>query len=92
MDRGTGIPEGELEAVFRPFYRLESSRSRATGGTGLGLAVCQQLAQANGFQLRLAPRPGGGLVASLVLGGEPDRTAGGPSPAMNIVDATDGTA
>jgi two-component system osmolarity sensor histidine kinase EnvZ len=92
MDRGTGIPAAELEAVFRPFYRLESSRSRATGGSGLGLAVCQQLAQANGFQLRLAPRPGGGLVARLGLGGEPARTAGGPSPAMNLVDATDGTA
>jgi len=65
MDRGPGIPADQLEAVFRPFYRLETSRNLATGGSGLGLAIARQLAQANGWQLSLAARAGGGLVASL---------------------------
>ncbi|ARU30556.1 hypothetical protein CAP31_01920 [Sulfuriferula sp. AH1] len=65
MDRGPGIPAEQLEAVFRPFYRLETSRNLNTGGSGLGLAIARQLAQANGWQLSLAPREGGGLIATL---------------------------
>ena len=65
LDRGPGIPADQLEAVFQPFYRLETSRNLATGGSGLGLAIARQLAQANGWQLHLAARVGGGLVASL---------------------------
>ena len=66
-DRGPGIPEAELEAVLRPFYRVESSRSRETGGAGLGLAIASQLATALGGELRLANRDGGGLAAHLTL-------------------------
>ena len=65
MDRGPGIPDDQLEAVFRPFYRLEQSRNLATGGSGLGLAIARQLAQVNGWQLSLAGRVGGGMMASL---------------------------
>jgi two-component system osmolarity sensor histidine kinase EnvZ len=68
LDRGPGIPEGEREAVFQPFYRLEASRSRDTGGSGLGLAIVRQLADANGLQVRLEPRPGGGTLARVRLG------------------------
>ncbi|MFN3750610.1 MAG: ATP-binding protein [Thiobacillus sp.] len=64
-DSGPGIPEDQLEKVFRPFYRLEASRSQATGGTGLGLAIVRQLAEANGCRITLANRPGGGLEAVL---------------------------
>jgi two-component system osmolarity sensor histidine kinase EnvZ len=63
MDRGPGIPEEEREAVFRPFYRLEPSRSSRTGGSGLGLAIVRQLASANGWSVELTRRPGGGTVA-----------------------------
>jgi len=70
LDRGPGIPEASLEAVFEPFYRLETSRNRGTGGTGLGLAIARQLAVAMGAQLSLHNRPGGGLEARLVLSGE----------------------
>ncbi|MCP5277471.1 MAG: HAMP domain-containing protein [Thiobacillus sp.] len=63
LDRGPGIPEDQLEAVFRPFHRVESSRSAATGGTGLGLAIVRQLAQANGWRVWLENRPEGGLAA-----------------------------
>jgi two-component system osmolarity sensor histidine kinase EnvZ len=63
LDRGPGIPEDQLEAVFRPFHRVESSRNPATGGTGLGLAIVRQLAQANGWRVWLENRPEGGLAA-----------------------------
>ncbi len=69
MDRGPGIPPAELENVFRPFYRLESSRNTATGGSGLGLAIGQQLANANGWEIVLAPRAGGGTEARLTIPG-----------------------
>lgn len=65
LDRGPGIPDAQLEQVFRPFYRLESSRSLATGGTGLGLAIVRQLAENNGWKIHLGNRPGGGLAAVL---------------------------
>lgn len=66
-DRGPGIPEDELEQVFRPFYRLESSRSQTTGGTGLGLAIVRQLVDTNGWKIHLSNRTGGGLVAVLEI-------------------------
>lgn len=47
-DDGPGIPEAERAAVFSPYYRVERSRSRATGGTGLGLAIARQIAEAHG--------------------------------------------
>jgi signal transduction histidine kinase len=52
-DRGPGIPEGELEKVFEPFYRVESSRSRETGGSGLGLSIAREIAQACGATIKL---------------------------------------
>jgi two-component system osmolarity sensor histidine kinase EnvZ len=64
-DAGAGIPEDQLEKVFRPFYRLEVSRSQATGGTGLGLAIVRQLAETNGWKVTLQNRPRGGLEAAL---------------------------
>ncbi len=66
-DRGPGIPEAELEHVFEPFYRLEGSRSRQTGGSGLGLSIARNIARAHGGELTLHNRPGGGLEAVLVL-------------------------
>jgi two-component system, OmpR family, osmolarity sensor histidine kinase EnvZ len=76
LDRGPGIPEAELEAVLRPYYRLEGSRNRETGGAGLGLAVAHQLALANQIELRLGRRGGGGTVASVRLpAGEDDDLA-----------------
>jgi signal transduction histidine kinase len=66
-DGGSGIPETELENVFSPFYRLEQSRSRDTGGTGLGLTIARNIAQQHRGTLQLANRPEGGLEAKLVL-------------------------
>lgn len=67
LDRGSGIPPEEVENVFRPFYRLESSRSTATGGSGLGLAIARQLAEINGWGIELLPRSGGGTEARLTI-------------------------
>ncbi len=66
-DRGPGIPEPELERVFEPFYRLEGSRSRDTGGAGLGLSIARNIARAHGGELRLRNHPDGGLEAVLEL-------------------------
>jgi two-component system osmolarity sensor histidine kinase EnvZ len=67
LDRGPGIPPEQAENVFRPFYRLEASRSTTTGGSGLGLAIARQLADANGWKIELLPREGGGTEARLTL-------------------------
>ena len=66
-DDGPGIPEAELGRVTQPFYRLEGSRSRDTGGIGLGLAITLSIIQAHGGELILANRPEGGLRASVTL-------------------------
>jgi two-component system osmolarity sensor histidine kinase EnvZ len=67
LDRGPGIPQDQLAAVFRPFHRLESARSPDAGGFGLGLAIVQQLARSNGWLVELQRREGGGLAAWLEL-------------------------
>jgi signal transduction histidine kinase len=66
-DKGPGIPQDELARVFEPFYRLEGSRSRETGGIGLGLAIALSVVQVHGGQLTLANRPEGGLRACVTL-------------------------
>lgn len=66
-DEGPGIPEDQIERVFEPFYRVEGSRGRDTGGVGLGLAVARDIARAHGGELTLRNRAGGGLEASLTL-------------------------
>ena len=67
LDDGPGLPEAELERVFEPFYRLEASRSRATGGSGLGLGIARNIARTHGGELVLRNRPKGGLEARLSL-------------------------
>lgn len=66
-DRGPGIPAADIERVFEPYVRLEASRARHTGGTGLGLAIARAIARANGGDITLEPRIGGGLAAVLRL-------------------------
>ena len=62
-DEGPGIPETELEAVFTPFRRLEASRNRETGGTGLGLTIARNILRGHGGDVVLQNRPEGGLMA-----------------------------
>jgi len=67
QDEGPGMPAADLERVFEPFYRLEASRSRATGGTGLGLGIARNIARTHGGDVVLHNRPEGGLEARLSL-------------------------
>ncbi|MGG5807931.1 ATP-binding protein [Falsiroseomonas sp. CW058] len=66
-DDGPGMPESELEAVFQPFRRLEASRNRETGGTGLGLTIARNIFRAHGGDVVLRNRPQGGLAAVATL-------------------------
>ncbi|MDB5420326.1 MAG: two-component sensor histidine kinase, partial [Brevundimonas sp.] len=68
-DHGPGIPDDQREAVFEPFLRLETSRSRDTGGTGLGLTIARRMAGRTGATLTLRNAMGGGLEALVVLNG-----------------------
>ena len=67
QDEGAGLPLEELERVFEPFYRVESSRNRDTGGTGLGLSIARDIAQGHGGTLILRNLQRGGLEAILSL-------------------------
>jgi two-component system osmolarity sensor histidine kinase EnvZ len=66
-DDGPGIPEAAREAVFRPFFRLEGSRNRSTGGVGLGLTIARDIMRSHGGDLTLETAPQGGLRARLHL-------------------------
>lgn len=66
-DDGPGIPDTELDEVFAPFFRLERSRSRETGGAGLGLSIARTIAHAHGGEIVLSNRPEGGLRAVIQL-------------------------
>ncbi len=68
-DDGPGIPQAELERVFEPFHRLEPSRNRETGGTGLGLPIARNILRAHGGDVTLSNRPMGGLRATVTLPG-----------------------
>jgi signal transduction histidine kinase len=66
-DDGPGIPPDLLERVFDPFYRVEGSRNRETGGTGLGLPIARNIFRAHGGDVVLANRAGGGARAVVTL-------------------------
>jgi signal transduction histidine kinase len=67
IDHGPGIAADKREAVFEPFYRLEGSRNRNSGGVGLGMTIAREAAQRLGGQLSLEETPGGGLTAIIRL-------------------------
>nr|WP_314582698.1 HAMP domain-containing sensor histidine kinase [uncultured Pseudomonas sp.] len=67
VDNGPGIPTNLREAVFEPFYRVESSRNRNSGGVGIGMTIAREAARRMGGDLRLEETPGGGLTAVLDL-------------------------
>ena len=66
-DTGAGIDPAFHEAIFQPFFQADASRTRAQGGTGLGLAVCQQLVSLMGGTLRVESEPGKGSEFILTL-------------------------
>jgi two-component system OmpR family sensor kinase len=66
-DDGPGVPEIHLDRLFEPFYRIEPSRNRETGGSGLGLASARAAARAHGGDVTVENRAGGGLLARALL-------------------------
>lgn len=66
-DDGPGVPGEDLERIFEPFVRGEASRSRETGGIGLGLAISRTIARSHGGDIQLRNRPEGGLEAILTI-------------------------
>ena len=90
-DDGPGIPAPLLEQVFEPFFRLESSRNRDSGGTGLGLCIARDIAQAHNGTLTLRNLASGGLAATLTLPREP-RTEISPQRAPRKMSASTSSA
>lgn len=66
-DRGPGVPAGDLERIFQPFFRVAESRDRDTGGEGIGLAITSQVMRAHGGSAAAGNRPAGGLEVRLGL-------------------------
>ena len=66
-DRGPGIPEAELDAIFRPFYRLDTARSAHTGGVGVGLAIAERAVKLHNGQIRALNREGGGTTIRIAI-------------------------
>ncbi|WP_322102131.1 ATP-binding protein [Paraburkholderia sp. J41] len=66
-DSGPGVPEPLLAALFERFYRVEASRSRSTGGAGLGLPICRGIVEAHDGTIVAARAPQGGLLISIRL-------------------------
>jgi signal transduction histidine kinase len=66
-DSGPGVPEDALGKMFEPFYRLDDSRGRLTGGAGLGLAITERAVRFHGGRVSAANRTGGGLTVEIRL-------------------------
>ncbi len=66
-DDGPGIPEAELPNLFEPFYRIDRSRSRKTGGYGLGLSICKRIMEAHGGSVAVSNNSGRGACFSLIF-------------------------
>ncbi len=67
QDRGEGIPESALPHLFEPFYRPDVSRSRKTGGYGLGLSLCKAIIDAHGGSIDLVSTPGEGTQVTVTI-------------------------
>ena len=66
IDQGSGIPADKIALVTEPFYRVDKARSRKLGGAGLGLSLCQMIAQAHGGRLEIQSEIGKGTVISMI--------------------------
>ena len=67
QDQGQGIPEDELELIFEPFYRVDKSRTKLTGGYGLGLSMCKTIIEAHGGRNSVRSKPGEGATFCIRL-------------------------
>ncbi len=65
VDQGIGIPQEELSHIFEPFYRVDKSRAKDTGGYGLGLSLCKTIMEAHDGKIEVQSRPEEGTTVSL---------------------------
>jgi len=78
VDHGPGVPSGDAERIFEPFFRADSSRARSTGGAGLGLAIVAAIVRQHGGAVGVRPAPAGGAAFWIripAVGGAPVPTA-----------------
>jgi len=66
-DFGTGVPEAELDKIFEPFYRVQESRDRDSGGHGLGLSIAANAVRRHGGDISAVNAPDGGLIVRISL-------------------------
>jgi two-component system sensor histidine kinase CpxA len=83
-DQGPGVPAGELEQIFEPFYRVAEARDRDSGGEGIGLAITAQVMRAHGGTASARNRAGGGLEVRLTL----ERPVDAPQNALTLRTST----
>jgi two-component system OmpR family sensor kinase len=67
IDHGPGLNQDELEQIFEPFYRADPSRSRDSGGAGLGLSIVAAVVDAHGGSVKVSETPGGGATFEVEL-------------------------
>ena len=70
-DQGIGIPSDELPFIFEPFYRVDKSRSKRTGGYGLGLSLCRTIMEAHGGKIEIESAPNVGTTVALIFTAQP---------------------
>jgi len=84
-DQGSGIPLESQKKVFEPFYRTDQSRTRSTGGFGLGLALTKSIVEAHGGSISLASAPGSGTTITMFFPCQP----GGRTQAVRALQTTE---
>ena len=67
IDNGIGIPPDELPFIFEPFYRVDKSRTKDTGGYGLGLSLCKTIMEAHGGRIEIDSTPNVGTTVTLAF-------------------------
>jgi two-component system sensor histidine kinase CpxA len=75
-DHGSGVPEDKIEAIFRPFYRVEDARDRKTGGTGLGLAIAARAVRVHEGSINATNSSDGGLIVEIRIPSSADHVEG----------------
>jgi two-component system sensor histidine kinase CpxA len=73
-DSGPGVPPDELASILRPFYRVDRSRQRATGGFGVGLAIADRAVKLHAGKIKASNKPEGGLVVEMIFPCQPTRS------------------